>query len=513
MADISNENKRIAKNTFVLYVRMAVMMIISFFTARITFNALGVTDYGINNVVGGLVSMFSLLSSSLSSSAGRFMTFGLGKGDMDKLKRIFSASVSIHIFLAVVVVISIETVGVWFLNHKMVIPAERLYAANWVLQCSVVVFAIGLLSVPYNAAIIAHEKMSAFAYMTIFDAASRLAIIGGIYYYEGDKLILFALMTMAQALIRQSIYWIYCKRKFEECSYRFGHDRELTRRMFSFAGWNFIGNSSALMKEQGVNIVINLFAGPAVNAARAIALQVNGIIGQFAAGFTTALNPQITKNYASGNLSRVHSLIYQGTRFSYYLFMFLSIPVFLEIETILQVWLGQVPEHTTLFVRLVIIFTLAEIMSHFLITALLATGNIRNYQIVVGGVQFLNFPISYVLLRYGFFPEVTFIVAIVLSQICMVARLWFLRSMVKLPARVFLRQVYFNVLVVTFAASVFPVLCYWFFIEQPVIRFFSVCFISVMASLFSIYFIGCSSNEQALLRAYIEKCRQKIFLC
>lgn len=484
------------------------MMTISFFTARITLNALGVTDYGVNNVVGGLVSMFSLLSNSLSSSTSRFLTFGLGEGNMEKLKRIFSTSVNIHIVLAIIVTIAVETVGVWFLNHKMTIPPERMEAANWVLQCSVVVFAIGLLSVPYNSAIIAHEKMSAFAYMTIFDAASRLLIIAGIYYYGGDKLILLALMTMVQAFIRQSIYWIYCKRKFEECSYRLGYDKKLTRNIFSFAGWNFIGCTAGLMKDQGVNIAINLFTGPSINAARGIAMQVNGIIDQFTGGFMTALNPQITKNYASGNLDRVYNLIYQGTRLSYYLFMFLSIPIFFEIEKILQIWLGQVPEHTVLFTRLALVLTLAEIISSTLITAQSATGNIRNYQIVVGGILLLNFPISYFLLKVGLFPEVTLVVAIVISQICLGARLWFLRTMIKLPARDFILKVYLNVVVVTVVAMILPGVCY-FYMETSWFRLFLLGGLSVVSSALSIYLIGCDAEERVMIREYVHKLRTR----
>ena len=504
MGSTTSDNRRIAKNTMVLYVRMIVMMFISFLTARVTLNALGVTDYGINNVVGGLVSMFSLLSNSLSSSTSRFLTFGLGEGDMDKLKKIFSTSVNIHFILAIVVVIAVETIGVWFLNHKMNIPADRLDAANWILQCSVVVFAVGLLSVPYNSAIVAHEKMVAFAYMTIFDAASRLLIIGGIYYYQGDKLKLLALMTMLQSLIRQSLYWIYCKRKFEECVYRIGYDKQLTRTMFGFAGWNFIGSTAGLMKDQGVNIAINLFTGPAINAARGIAMQVNIIISQFIGGFTTALNPQIIKNYAVGDLDRMHQLIYQGTRLSYYLFMFLSIPVFFEVETILQIWLGQVPAHTVLFTRLALVLTLAEIISGTLITAQLATGNIRNYQIVVGGILLLNFPISYILLKMGIFPEATLIVAIVISQICMVARLWFLRSMVKLPARVFLQKVYFNVIAVTLLALIPPAACY-VSMDSSWLRLFVLGFVSVLASAGSIYYVGCNAAERTVLIGYAQK--------
>lgn len=509
MVETESGNKRIAKNTAVLYVRMLVMMLIGFFTARVTLNALGVTDYGINNVVGGLVSMFSLLSTSLSTSTGRFLTFGLGKGDLDQLKNIFSTTINIHVILAIVVVIAIESIGVWFLNHKMIIPAERLYAANWVLQCSVVIFAIGLLSVPYNSAIIAHEKMAAFAYMTIFDAVFKLIIVAGIYYYGGDKLILLSVLMLLESLIRQAIYWIYCKRKFEECVYTKGWNKQISREIFSFAGWNFIGCTAGLMKDQGVNIVINLFSGPVVNAARGIAMQVNGIINQFTGGFMTALNPQITKSFASGDLQRMHTLIYQGTRLSYFLFMLLSIPVFFEIERLLYIWLGQVPEHTVLFARLVLILSLGEIISNALITAQVATGNIKKYQIVVGGILLLNLPVSYLLLKLGMVPEVTVVVAIVISQICLVARLWFLRSMIHLPVKQFLKRVYFNVLRVTFIAVIPPAICY-FLIAQPIIRFFAVCIVSGITSLTAIYYVGCNIEERLLVKSYVLNFKNKI---
>lgn len=508
MPEISEDNKRIAKNTAMLYVRMLVMMIISFFTARITLNALGVDDYGINNVVGGLVSMFSILSSSLSVATSRFMTFGLGKGDQLELRKIFSTSVNIHVILALVVVIAIETLGVWFLNNKMTIPADRLDAANWVLQCSVVSFAVSLLSVPYNSAIIAHEKMSAFAYMTILDAVFKLIIAFGIYYYGGDRLKLLSVLTLIQSFIKQFIYWIYCKRKFPECTYRSGRNKNLGKSMFSFAGWNFIGCTAGLAKDQGVNIVINLFSGPAVNAARGIAMQINGIVNQFTNNFMTALNPQITKNFATGNLDRMHSLIFQGTRLSYYLFMFISIPVFLEIESILKIWLGQVPDHTVLFARLALILSLSDIISNALITAQLATGNIRNYQIVVGGILLLNLPASYIALKLGAIPEITVAIAIVISQICLVARLWFLRGMITLSARQFIRKVYLNVLAVNIVSFIPPFICY-ISVTNPTARFFSVCVVSVITSASAIYYIGCNKRERMLAMSYIGKLKKR----
>ncbi len=498
MSTNSEANKRIAKNTMLLYIRMGVMMIISFFTARITLEALGVVDYGINNVVGGLVSMFSLISSSLSSSVSRFITFGLGKGDKKELNTIFSTSVNIHIILAIIVVIAIETIGIWFLNNKMTIPADRLTAAHWVLQCSTFMFALGLLSTPYNAAIIAHEKMDVYAYFTLFDVFSRLAIVFSIKYYGGDKLILLAIISLIPTLIKQFYYWHFSKRHFEECTYHAVWDKKVFKEMFGFAGWNFIGCTAGLAKDQGVNIAINMFTGPAINAARGIAMQINGIIGQFIGNFMVAIDPQITKEYAARNFNRMHKLIFSGTRLSYYLFMFLSIPIFLEIETILQVWLNQVPAHTVLFTRLVLILSLAEILSNALITAQKATGKIRDYQIVVGGTLFLNFPISYILLKLGYFPEITIIVAIIISQVCLLERILFLRKTVLLPSRTFIHKVYLNAIIVTILSAIVPAFLY-LYVEDTTCRFISVCISSVLTSSICIYLFGLERNERNII--------------
>lgn len=511
MTDVSQNNKRIAKNTIILYIRMIVMMAISFYTTRVILNALGVDDYGINNVVGSLVSMFSLISSSLSGSTSRFITFELGTGNKEKLRKTFITSVNINIILSIIVAIAIETIGVWFLNNKMVIPPDRLYAANWVLQCSVVSFVIGLLSVPYNASIIAHEKMSAFAYMTIFDAVAKLCIALAIDFYSGDRLILYAIIGLVPTIISQIIYYIYCKRNFEECRYKIQWDNNSFKEIGSFAIWNFIGCTAGLMKGQGVNIAINLFCGPAVNAARGIAMQVNGIISRFISNFTIALNPQIIKEYAANNLQRMHKLVFTGTRFSYYLFMFLSIPVFLEIETILQIWLGKIPTGTILFARLVLILNLADIISQSLIVAQNASGKIRNYQIVVGGILLLNFPISYYLLSKNIFPEVTVIVAIVISQICLLARLLFLRRMIKLSIRKFINEVYKNVIIVTILSFIPPFIIYYH-ATDGLYRFITVFIISVISSAIIIYLVGCNKQERILIIDNIKKVINKLHI-
>ena len=338
MSDTSTNNKRIAKNTLLLYVRMLFMMAVSLYTSRVILNALGVEDYGIYNVVGGVVAMFSIISGSLSAAISRFITFELGKGDIDKLKKTFSAAVTIQLLLSLIIVILIESVGVWFLNFKMTIPSDRMAAANWVLQFSIVTFVINLVSVPYNATIIAHERMSAFAYISILEAVGKLAIAFLIMVSPIDRLVFYAILMCGVAVIVRLTYGYYCKRHFSECRYSFRWDKEILVKMFGFAGWNFIGASSAILRDQGGNIVINLFYGPAVNAARGIAMQVNGAVTGFVSNFMTALNPQITKSYAAGDRAYMMTLIYQGARLSFYMLLLLSLPVFLNTHYILVIW-------------------------------------------------------------------------------------------------------------------------------------------------------------------------------
>lgn len=296
MTSQAENTKRIAKNTLVLYVRMLFGMLVSLYTSRIVLQALGVEDYGIYNVVGGVVAMFSMISSSLSSSVSRFLTFELGKGNLEGLKRVFSTSLSIQAALALIIVLLSETVGLWFLNTHMTIPTNRLYAANWVFHASVFTFVINLLSVPFSASIVSHERMSAFAYIGILDVILRLLIILFIAYsgLEFDRLIVYALLLVGVVCIMQTIYWRYCTRNFEECRLKLSFDVSYWKEMSSFAGWNFIGCTAVLLKDQGVNILLNLFMGPVVNAARGIANSVNNVLSSFAGNFMTALNPQIT---------------------------------------------------------------------------------------------------------------------------------------------------------------------------------------------------------------------------
>lgn len=509
MTETSQNNRRIAKNTLLLYARMLFMMAVSLYTSRVVLHTLGVEDFGIYNVVGGVVAMFSVISGSLSAAISRFITYELGRGDKDKLIKIFSSSVTIQFGLGLIILILAEAIGVWFLNSKMTIPVSRIYAANWVFQLSILTFIINLISIPYNAAIIAHERMSAFAYISILEVVAKLIIVYMLLMSPIDKLIFYAILMTTVAVIIRLVYGYYCKRHFEECTYHFIFDKELLKKMFGFAGWNFIGAASAVLRDQGGNIVINLFCGPTVNAARGIAYQVNNAISGFVSNFMMALNPQITKSYAAGDKKYMMTLIYQGGRLSFYILLILSLPVIINAHYILTLWLKVVPEHTTLFVQLVLIFAMFESISNPLITAMLATGNIRNYQIVVGGLQMMNLPISYILLRNGCIPETVLIVAICISQCCLGARLYMLRGMIGLSVREYIGKVYFNVLTVSVISSILPIFLA-FKMEETFVNFIFSCFVSLLVSFIVIYFIGCRSKERQFINEKVNKLIKKL---
>ena len=508
MTDVAANNRRIAKNTLMLYLRMLLIMAVNLYTSRVVLNALGVEDFGIYNVVGGVVAMFSVLSGSLSAAITRFITYELGKGNEERLNKIFSSSVTIQIGLAFIIIILAEAVGVWFLNNKMNIPDGRIVAANWVFQLSVLTFVINLISVPYNASIIAHERMSAFAYISILEALGKLAIAFFITISPIDRLVFYAILMCLVALCIRFVYGIYCKRHFEECTYHFIFDKELLKQMFGFAGWNFIGASSAVLRDQGGNVVINLFCGPAVNAARGIAFQVGNAVNGFVSNFMTALNPQITKSYAAGERDYMMTLIHQGARLSFYILLLISLPVLVNTSYILAFWLKTVPDHTELFVQLVLIFAMGESISNPLITAMLATGRIRNYQLIVGGLQMMNLPVSYILLRMGLFPEVVIIVAIIISQCCLAARLFLLRGMIGLSVRGYLKKVYINVLIVTVLSAILPFLIASR-LEDTFVNFVLLCCLSVACTGFSVYYVGCNKTERRFVKKKIYAIRNK----
>lgn len=500
----SNNNKRIAKNTLLLYIRMILIMIISLFTSRVNLQSLGVEDFGIYNVVGGVVAMFSVISGTLSTAISRFITFELGRGRGKRLNMVFSTSVTFQVLLAIVLVIAAEILGIWFLENKMVIPANRLEAATWVMHLSIITFAINLISVPYNAAIIAHERMKAFAYVSLFEVVVKLAICYYLFISPYDRLIIYGFLLFMLSCIIRTLYGVYCKRNFEECTYHFVFDKTLVRQISIYCGWNFIGSSAAILRDQGVNIVINVFCGPMVNAARAIASQVNNAVNGFVTNFMTALNPQITKSYASGDISYMTLLVLRGSRFAFYLLLLLEMPILLETDQMLSLWLKRYPDHTVNFVRLILLFAMSESLSHTLIASVCATGKIRNLQISSGLIQLLNFPVSYALLYYGFQPETTMIASVFISQCCFMARLFIAHLQIGIPILVYLKDVYLRIIIVSFSALIIPLIIH-LIMDISILRFFVVVPLSMISVMIMVWFLGCNQDERKFIINKIRK--------
>jgi O-antigen/teichoic acid export membrane protein len=493
-------NKRIVKNTLLLYIRMLFSLGVSLYTSRVVLNVLGVEDFGIYNVVGGVVAMFALINASLSAASQRFITFELGKLSDQKLVETFSAVVTIHAILAIVIFVLAETIGLWFLNTRLNIAISRIDAANWTYQCSVFSFLTALLSVPYNAAIVAHEKMKAFAYIGIIEVVLKLAVVYVLVFVKIDKLKLYAVLILLVAVIVRLIYGYYCRNKFAECKFKLLWHKEIFLRIASFAGWSFIGTSSVVLMTEAVSILLNMFFTVIVNAAQGIAMQVQSAITGFVSNFMTALNPQITKSYASGDHKYMMTLVQQGARFSFYLIFFISLPLLIETESILKLWLKIVPDYTVIFVRLTLIYSIFQTLSNTLITAQLATGNIKTYQIVIGGLQMLNLPFSYVALRIGFPPQSTMVIAIAISFFCLSARIYLLRSIIKLPVAHYLQHVVLNVIVVAICSAIIPIVVYSN-MKNGLPRFFCVCSLCVVSTTAVIYSIGLSKKERTLVRS------------
>ena len=506
MDNYGHRGTKIARNTLMLYVRMLVLMLVGLYTSRVVLGALGEDDFGVYNVVGGVVSMFTIISGALNSAVSRFITFEMGKGADAQLNKVYSTAVTIQLILAAVVVLLAEPLGLWFIDNKMTIDLSRIPAARWVLHFSLLAFVINLMSVPQMASITAHEHMAAYAYIGILDGLLRLGVAFLILHSPIDRLIYYAALMAGVVLIVRLAYGLYCRLHFEECRYRPVFDRPLIKEMFSFAGWNFIGVTSGVLRDHGGNILVNLFSGPAVNAARGLAVQLNGAVQGFVTNFMTAVNPQITKSYAAGEKEYMFSLVRRSSRMSFFLLFLIALPVIFNADYLLSIWLKEVPEHSSLFVQLFLIFALSESLSNPMITAMLATGNIRNYQLVVGGIQLLNLPVSYVCLRMGAIPEVTVIVAIIISQICMWARLLMLSKATGFPVLPFLEEVYFSVLFKVVCGSLVVPLILEAVKPAGFVGFLISASVCVLWSMLVIMTLGLQSDERKWL---VNKIKEK----
>lgn len=498
--DNNSKSKRIAKNTIVLYFRMFFLMGISLFTSRVVLQTLGVEDFGVYNVVGGFISMFFIFSNSLSNSISRFLTYELGKGDKSRLNAVFSTALNVQVAMGIVVFIIGEAVGLWFLYNKMNIPPERLDAAAWVLHCSLIAFFTGLISVPYYASIISHEKMAAFAYISIVEAIFKLGVVYLLLVIPFDNLKTYAVLILLISLLLRVIYGVYCKLNFSECTYHYIYDKKLLKEMSNFAGWGFFSNFFYVLNTQGVDVLINLFFGLTLNAARSIAMQVERAVTQFVTNFMTALNPQITKSYAAGEMDYFRMLICWGSKASYFLMLFFAIPICLEAPKILHLWLGIVPDYTVVFVRLTLIASMTTILGNTLVTAIQATGNIRNYQIVVSIWGALSFPMTWLAFKMGASPTWAYIIYFVIYFVLLFIRMPLTKHLIK-PS-VYFKEVLLKVFFVTACAVALPILlCY--IQAESLLRLVETCALSAFCTCLSVYFLGLKANERKRIRAFV----------
>ncbi len=495
-ADNQANNKRIAKNTLLLYFRMLLTMAVTLYTSRVVLKVLGVEDFGIYNVVGGVVAMFSFLNSAMTTSTQRYITFELGKGNFDRLKTIFSTCVNIHAIIAFAIILLVETVGIWFLYNKMVIPTERLDAAMWVLQISILTTVIAIMSFPYNADIIAHERMSAFAYISIIEVSLKLGIVFLLQLFASyDKLILYALLIAVVQLLICFSYKCYCNKHFVESKYNLVFDKALFKEMLSFAGWNLWGNLAAILFTQGLNMLLNTFFGPVVNAARGIAVQVQSAVSQFSHNFQTAINPQITKTYASGQLEDMHKLVFRSSKFTFMLLLILCLPIIIETPFILNLWLEEVPDYTSIFLRIILVTTIIDASANSLMVSAAATGEVKKYQSIIGGILLSIVPISYWVLKLGGQSWTVFMVHLFVCCIAFVTRLFIIKPMINLNIASFFSKVLIRCMFVVSLAILMPIFLH-FALDRNILNSVIIIAVSFISAAIATFSVGIDSNER-----------------
>ena len=495
----SSSNKRLAKNTITLYVRTVVVMIISLYTSRIILKSLGIEDYGTYNVIGGFVAMFSLLGGTLVSATQRFINVEIGKKEGGNPNKIFCTAMGIHIGISLVTLLAFETVGIWFLNYKMNIPADRMYAANIVFQCSIFAFLLNIICMPYNAVIIAFERMKAFAYISLFDAIIKLLISYLLFLVALDRLIIYAVLLLALALSERFMYSIYCKKQFPGVTnFYVVKEKEAYISQMSFASYTFLGSVAAILSNHGVNIILNLFGGVAINTARAISMQVLHAISKFVSDFTVALNPQIVKTYAAGEFGKSMELVYRGAKFSYFLMFVFSVPILFLTPEILRLWLGHYPDHTIIFVRLTLVYGLVTVLSKTLTTEILATGKIRANAFIIGGLRILILPFGYLVLWMGYDAYMVYYVMIVVDSISIFTRLFIIKDVTGVKIKGYVKNVLIPVLIVSTLSCL---ICYliWKLISCVLPYNTLFVFISMIVCIFVISSIGITSNERQMI--------------
>lgn len=498
--DNSANNKRIAKNTLLLYVRMLFIMLVQLYTSRMVLNTLGVVDYGLYNVVGGVVTMFVFLNNAMVTSTQRYITFELGKGDIQRLKVVFTTCFQIHLFISLLIIILGETIGLWFVYEKMVIPEERFIAAMWVYQLSILTMCVQVMSVPYNSDIIAHEKMGVFAAISVIEVILKLVVVYMLVIGNFDKLILYAILIAIVQLFIRFIFTKYCHRNFQESILINSIDKNLVKEIGKFMGWNIWGNLAGTLFSTGLNLLLNLFFGPVVNAARAIAVQVETAIANFSSNFLLAVNPQITKLYAQKKYTEMHMLIFRASKFTFFLLLALSLPVMIETEVILTIWLKIVPDNTIVFLNLLLGIVIIDSVARPLMIAAAATGDVKLYQSLIGGILLSIVPIAYVVLKLGGSPASVYVVHLVICIIAFLTRLWVIKPMIKLSIRQYFSSVILRCTLVL-AVSLPLCLLVKHLLPEGILFTITVCAVCVLVASVTSYMLGLDKGERQFVNS------------
>ena len=488
-------NKRIIKNTFVLYFRQIVTMFVALFTSRIILQTLGVTDYGIHNVVGGVVAMLGFLSGTLANITQRFISVELGKGNQEKLQQIFFTSVVLHLVVCVIVIIIAETIGLWFLNNKLVIPVERMVAANWVYQFAVAGFILSILTVPFHALVISHEAMQIYGYMGIFDVVVRLITVYLLVIMPVDKLIIFAIFGFGVSCIVSFIYFFYCRKKYQETKFSFVYNKSLVKAISNFGVWVFLNSIFNILRSQGVNVMLNMFFGPTINAARGIAVMVETAVKSFSYNFRQALVPQLMKSYAADNKIYMWSLVESGTRLSYFLMFIFFVPVLLKTDFILKLWLGTVPEYAAIFTKLLLTDVLFSSIIDNLITINSATGKIKPFSICHYVNSTIILVIAYFLCMKGYTPQYVFVTPILVLPFYFTIVFIILKRQIELSISFFTQKVLIPIFLVSFI-SISP---FYFFKNLFSESFFHSCVIIITSMIWTgivVAFVGLRKSER-----------------
>lgn len=503
MSQIS-DNKRIAKNTLFLYLRMFVMMLTSLFTSRVVLDALGAADYGLNNVISGVVVLFSFLNNALISATQRFLNFYIGRQDYKQTSVVFCMSMNTYFLLSILLLILCETIGLWFVDTQLNIPFERKEAAQWVYQFALIQFVVGLLRVPYNASIIAYERMNFYAYISFIEVVVKLIAVYLLYITSYDKLIFYSLLYTIISFMVTYIYKAYCNKNFETTRYKAIWDKKAFKEMFSFSGWSLFGSLANLSAQQGLNILINIFYGVTVNAAAGIANQVSSNVYQFISNFQTAFQPQIIKTYATNEIERFHKLVFQTSKFSYFMVIVLVMPLLFTLDGILKIWLSEVPEYTAIFCRLILVLLSIEAMAAPMWMSVNATGKIRDYQILMACLIFLNFPLAYAVLKVGMPVYSVWVVRILVNLLVVVVRCVYMKNKLDFPLMPYFQKVILPIIYVTLLALPIPIVLaglihgFW-------MNLFVVGIVTLVVTMLDVYFVGLSMQERKMLTGFVLK--------